>query len=118
MVINTYIKVNDTLYPAHVSGRMVDRDWDGRESKLITLTMTHDEAVNIFKNDTPWSIVEEITAEAFDQNGNSIGEETTQNEYDNSEYCVAGDITDHRDGTITAKMGKYTEIETILLAGL
>lgn len=80
--------------------------------------MSHDEAVNIFKNDTPWSIVEEMTTENFDQEGISTGEETTQNEYDNSEYCVSGDIIDHRDGTITVKMGKYTEIETILLAGL
>ena len=80
--------------------------------------MSHDEAANIFKNDTPWSIVEEKTAQTFNQDGTNTAEETIRNEYDNSEYCVSGDITDHRDGTITVKMGKYTEIETILLAGL
>ena len=32
-------------------------------------------------------------------------------EWDNSDYCVAGPITDNRDGTITAKMGKKTELE-------
>ena len=36
--------------------------------------------------------------------------ETTEQvqEWDNSDYCVAGPITDNRDGTITAKMGKKT----------
>lgn len=33
------------------------------------------------------------------------------NEYDNSEYSLAGDITDHRDGTVSIKMGKPTEAE-------
>lgn len=118
MTINTYVKVNNTLYPVQVSGRIVDRDWDGRESKLITLTMTHDEAVNIFVDDTPWYITEEVIAEVAKEETGETVEETTYIDYDNSEYCLSGDITDHRDGTITVKMGKYTDIEKILLAGL
>ena len=34
-----------------------------------------------------------------------------ETEFDNSEFCIAGDLTDHRDGTITAKMGKLTDLE-------
>lgn len=34
--------------------------------------------------------------------------------YDNSDYCVAGDITDHRDGTVTVKMGRLTALEETL----
>ncbi len=31
--------------------------------------------------------------------------------YDKSEYCLAGDLVDHRDGRITVYMGKKTEEE-------
>lgn len=34
-------------------------------------------------------------------------------EWDNSEYCVSGAITDHRDGTVSIKMGKATEAEAL-----
>lgn len=33
--------------------------------------------------------------------------------YDNSEYSIAGEITDYRDGTVSIKMGKPTEAETL-----
>lgn len=32
-------------------------------------------------------------------------------EWDNSAYSLSGDITDHRDGTVTIKMGKPTDLE-------
>ena len=37
----TYFKTNKTEYPASISGKMTDRDWDNRESKAITLEMTY-----------------------------------------------------------------------------
>lgn len=40
----TYIKVAGELYPAEINGSMADYTWDGRESKSITLTMSHDKA--------------------------------------------------------------------------
>ena len=40
-----YIKVNNTEYPAAVSGVYNDRTWNGRESKAVTLEMTHAAAV-------------------------------------------------------------------------
>ena len=39
-----YLKVQGNEYPAYISGRLIDRDWDGRASKSITLTMTHAQA--------------------------------------------------------------------------
>ena len=45
--------------------------------------------------------------------GTDGGTETVQ-EWDNAGYCVAGPITDHRDGTLTVKMGKYTQLEEAL----
>ena len=35
-------------------------------------------------------------------------------EQDCSDYCVAGPITDNRDGTLSIKMGSYTQLEQAL----
>lgn len=123
-----FVKVNGTLYPAAVSGRLADSEWDGRASKAITLEMSYAEANELFVDGVAWSIVEqnevptyaEDGSYAYDENGNQIME-TQTTEYDNSEYNLAGDITDHRDGTITAKMGKLTDLEEayeIMLGGM
>lgn len=95
----TYIKINGTLYPAIINGNVKDRAWDDRESKTITLEMTHAEAAALFVDGLPWIIVMDV--------------EQGQEEYDNSEYDVAGPITDNRNGTVTVKMGKPTQIETL-----
>lgn len=108
----TYFKTNGTEYPASIAGRMADRDWDGRASKSVTLTMTHAAAAQLFVDGLSWSIVQRDTVPVYDTDGNPTGETTEQvQEWDNSDYCVAGPITDNRDGTITAKMGKKTELE-------
>lgn len=107
-----YIKVNNTEYPAAISGANNDRMWDGRDTKIITLTMTHAEAAALLPDNTPWSIVQRDTVPKYDEQGNPTGEtKEVVNEYDNSEYSLAGDITDHRDGTVSIKMGKPTESE-------
>ena len=109
-----YIKVNNTEYPAAVIGVYNDRSWGDRDTKTITLTMTHDEAAQLFVDGLSWSIVQRDTVPVYDTDGNPTGatEEQVQ-EWDNSDYCVAGGITDNRDGTITAKMGKKTEVELL-----
>ncbi len=49
-----------------------------------------------------------------DKDGNPTGEtEEVVNEWDNSAYSLSGAITDHRDGTVSIKMGKPTEAETL-----
>ena len=107
-----YIKVNNTEYPAAVNGDRADRAWDGRGTKTITLTMSHDEAAALLPDNTPWSIVQRETQDVLDEQGQPTGEtKEVVNEYDNSEYSLAGDITDHRDGTVSIKMGKPTETE-------
>ena len=108
-----YIKVNNTEYPAAVSGANNDRNWNGRDTKTITLTMTHAEVAALLPDNTPWSIVQRETADVLDDQGQPTGEtKEVVNEYDNSEYSLAGDITDHRDGTVSIKMGKPTETES------
>lgn len=118
----TYIKVNNTLYPAEIAGKIVDYEWDRRDTKSITLTMTYAEVLALLPDNTPWSIVQKDTVQKtsedgqpmVDGSGNPVTEEVTS-EFDNSEYSMSGVIRDNRDGTVTIKMGKPTEIEIVTI---
>lgn len=103
-----YIKINGTTYPAVINGKHIDREWDDRESKTITLEMAYSDAIALFVDGLNWSIVMDVEKEQED--GSIV---TVQEEYDNSEYSMAGSITDNRDGTLAVKMGKPTQIETL-----
>ena len=108
-----YIKVNNTEYPAAVSGVYNDRTWNGRDTKTITLTMEYTAASQLFVDGLSWSIVQRDTVPVYDKDGNPTGETKEQvQEWDNSDYNVAGSITDNRNGTCTCKMGKKTQLET------
>ena len=108
-----YFKANNTEYPASISGKIPDRDWDGRKSKAVTLEMTYTEAAQLFVDGLNWSIVQRDTVPVYDKDGNPTGETEEQvQEWDNSDYNVAGSITDNRNGTCTCKMGKKTQLET------
>ena len=117
----TYIKVNNTLYPATIDGKIADYEWNRRDTKSITLTMTYAEVLALLPDNTPWSIVQKDVVQKYDENGkllvdadgNPVTEEITT-EFDNSEYIMSGVIRDNRNGTVTIKMGKLTEIESIL----
>lgn len=109
-----YFKTNNTEYPASIAGKIADRDWGNRKSKAVTLEMTYAQATQIFVDGLVWSIVQRDTVPVYGEDGQPTGETTEQvQEWDNSDYCVAGPITDNRDGTITAKMGKRTELELL-----
>lgn len=124
--MTTYIKINgeDILYPAVITGRMADKEWDNRETKAITLEMDYATANKLFIDGVSWFIVIEnpIEVKNIDDEGNTTTETVVETEeLDNSEYNLAGDITDHRDGTITVKMGKLTDLEQayeIMLGGI
>ena len=36
-----YLKANGTEIPAQVCGKQIDRDWNGRASRTVTLTMAY-----------------------------------------------------------------------------
>lgn len=108
----TYVEINNTRYPATIGGKMVDKDWDNRASKFIHLTMSYEEAIKLFIDEIDWNIIQE--EEELNENDEIVIKTEI---YDNSSYSIAGSITDHRDGTITVKMGQPTpnEILAILL---
>ena len=108
-----YFKANNTEYPASIAGKVPGREWDGRASKSITLEMEYTAASQLFVNGLSWSIVQRDTVPVYDESGNPTNETTEQvQEWDNSDYNVAGSITDNRNGTCTCKMGKKTQLET------
>lgn len=107
-----YFKTNNTEYQANIAGKVTDRDWGGRKSKAVTLEMTHAAAVQLFVDGLSWSIVQRDTVPVYGEDGKPTGETEEQvQEWDNADYCVAGPITDNRDGTCTCKMGKKTDAE-------
>ena len=115
-----YVKVNnnETLYPAIITGRMNDENWDNRETKTIKLEMTYEQVKELFVDDVTWSIVQEniVQYNEVDEKGEvQFVEKTEMESYDNSEYCIAGSITDYRDGTVDVKMGKFTNEELLLM---
>ena len=100
------VRINNQIYDANVSGLRNDSFWENRESKSITLTMDYETAVATFADDVPWSILYQ-PSDYYDPETQQMVTPPVE-EYDNSDYCILGDITVHRDGTVTVKMGKPT----------
>ena len=108
-----YFKANNTEYPASIAGKVTDRDWGNRESKAVTLEIEYTAASQLFVDGLSWSIVQRDIVPVYDKDGKPTGETKEQvQEWDNSDYNVAGSITDNRNGTCTCKMGKKTQLET------
>lgn len=119
----TYIKIGESLYPVidEVFGTKADTKWDGREVQTINLEMDHHTANALFVDGIRWAIVRRNAVPVFNEAGEQTGVEMKEEVFDNSEYDVAGSITDHRNGTITVKMGKMTALEEsyeMLLGGM
>ena len=99
--MNTYVKINSINYPAEIYGHVRDRDWDGRESKVIVLALTIQEALDLFTDNVQWSIV--------------YGTQTIPQD----DFIIAGPITDNRNGTVSVRMGKATatEVSNVITGG-
>ena len=102
----TKVKIANREYEAQVLGIVLDGSWGSRESKSITLAMDYATAVATFADDVPWSILYQ-PSDYYDPETKQTVTPPVE-EYDNSDYCILGDITVHRDGTVTVKMGKPT----------
>ena len=107
-----FIKVDGQEYPATCICNYKDRNWDMRESVAVHLTMPYAQAAALLTSGTPWSNVFRETKNVLDADRNPTGQtEEVVTEEDMSAYSLAGEITDHCDGTVSVKMGKPTESE-------
>lgn len=99
--MNTFVKINSVNYPAEIYGHVRDTAWDGRESKVIVLSLPIQEALDLFVDGLQWAIV--------------YGPQVINQE----DYVIAGPITDNRDGTVSVRMGKATaaEVSSIITGG-
>lgn len=109
----TYLKILSKQIEASVSGKMHDSDWNNRESKTITCAMTYTEAIETFVDDIAWSIIYQADSYTNPETNEVVTPDPV--EYDNSDYCVAGPITDNRNGTVSIKMGKRTDAEILAI---
>ena len=112
------VKIHGSAYDATIYGTSKDAMFGGRASKSITLTMDYATAMATFVDNVPWSILYQ-GPDYYDPETKQMVTPEVE-EYDNSDYCMAGDVTDHRDGTITVKMGKPTaeELNQILMEAM
>ena len=102
----TKVKISNAEYDAEIRGQLRDLTWENRDSKSITLAMDYATAAATFADDVPWSILYQ-PSDYYDPETKQMVTPPVE-EYDNSDYCILGDITVHRDGTVTVKMGKPT----------
>lgn len=105
--MSTYLKANNTETPCEAAEHYRDSAW-GRPTCTVTIKASAAEIAALLPNNAPWSLIER--EDALDESGMPTGQ-TVDHERDMSEYSLSGDITDHRDGTVSIKMGKLTETE-------
>ena len=90
-----YVKINGQQYPATVYGKIQDMEYQGKSTKTIKLSMSYSDAASLFVSGCSWSIISD------------------EEEFDNSDYNVAGPITDFRDGTLAIKMIKDPQMDVV-----
>lgn len=107
--MSTYLKENNTETPCEAAEHYRDSAW-GRPTCTVTIKGSAAEIAALLPDGAPWSLIER--EDVLDESGAPTGQ-TVDHERDMSEYSLSGDITDHRDGTVSIKMGKPTEVETL-----
>lgn len=105
--MSTFLKANNTETPCEAAEHYRDSAW-GRPTCTVTIKASAAEIAALLPNNAPWSLIER--EDVLDELGAPTGQ-TVDHERDMSDYSLSGDITDHRDGTVSIKMGKPTESE-------
>lgn len=85
----------------------------GRAWRRIDIVGTVEEAKAVFVNDAKYAQVWDSITTEVDEVGNEV-ETIVEESRDLSEWCIAGEIIDRRDGTVCVLMGKPTEIEAMV----
>lgn len=94
-----FIKVHGQEYPAEVIYLHKDRNWNDRDVRNVFLNLPYDQVVALLPTGAKWSSIL--------KEDDVVVEET-----DMSEYSIAGQVVDYRNGTVSIKMGKPTETES------
>ena len=107
-------KIFDTAeYPIDLEppilAKKISEDGVNREYLRITVSATYADVLAYFVDNATYS----IRQFDVDDNGNEL---ETYADFDWSEYSVARDVIDHRDGRITVYMAKPNEQEEALAA--
>lgn len=106
--MSTILKANNTETPCEAAEHYRDSAW-GRPTCTVTIKASAAEIAALLPDGAAWSLIER--EDVLDESGMPTGQ-TVDHERDMSEYSLSGDITDHRDGTVSIKMGKPTETES------
>ena len=116
--MKTYIEVNGERYEATITGRVRDKEWGDRESKSIRIKMDYFDARDLFVENMEWAILceHEVEKQIEDEDGNITTEIVIEyDRYENGVFSMVGDLTDHRNGYVTVKMGKPTAEELLAI---
>jgi len=109
------VKVGEFLFEALKQPMATKRVFRGENRDTLLLVFHKDvfgdnNPSDIFVDDCAFSIIE--TVELMNVSG-LPSREYEDREYSKELFCVAGDITDHRDGTLSILMGKKTDRELL-----
>lgn len=105
-MINTYIKLEDgtLIHTKGIYGGQRSMRGKIRNSLEIKLNGDYSQIKDIFTDNLLFSVHQKHM-----ENEDVVHEET----FDKSEYCLGGDIIDHRDGSFTVYMGMKTSEELL-----
>ena len=92
------VTINSTTFPL-LSARAATENMKGfrRDVISLTITATYQEAAVAFTDGATFTVVDDSV--------------TPAEEFEYTDHTLAGPITDHRDGTVTVKMGKSNTAE-------
>lgn len=92
------VRVKDKEFPL-LSARAATEELKGfrRDVISLTITATYQEAAVAFTDGSTFTVVDDSV--------------TPAEEFEYADHTMAGPITDHRDGTVTVKMGKANTAE-------
>lgn len=109
ILINNEPRFTTANYPVDIEPSILAKKFYisgiNRDSIRLTIEADINEALSAFVDNAVWGIRE------YDIDPETGNELETYNDYDYSEYCIASDIIDHRDGSLTIYMAKKTEEE-------
>lgn len=106
-----YVKIGETMMEATVNGYRRDPKWDYRDVEEVTVAATADEVKELFHEGVDWDLVQVFDPYVDEATGEIITPEPKTKNH--GEFCVSGAVIDHRNGTVTIRMGKITDAEAL-----